>query len=166
MAKTTLKKEKTTVKKSSSASNSAKATLDKKASGDKPTKKVAKTPVEAPVKSTKPIKEPETMEELLAQTNYQFHGLKRGSFVEGSVKAISGREIKFDVGAKTEGVVQDVEIPYIRDFISRLKIGDKLTCYVVSPENDEGQVVLSLRKASSEQKWEHLIRAQKDGTIL
>lgn len=113
--------------------------------------------------NSKPSREPQTMEELLAQSSFQVHGLKRGGFVDGTIKSISGKEVLIDVGAKTEGIVSEREIPYIRDFITRLKVGDKLTCYVISPENEEGQVVLSLRKASSEQKWEFLYRAQKEG---
>ncbi len=118
------------------------------------------------LKTSKSSREPQTMEELLAQTSYQIHGLKRGSFIDGTIKSVSGKEVLIDVGAKTEGIVSEREIPYIRDFISRLKVGDKHTCYVVSPENEEGQVVLSLRKASSEQKWEYLYRAQKEGLVI
>lgn len=117
-------------------------------------------------KSALSKKEPQTMEELLAQSDYQFHGVKRGDFIEGNVRSVSGREILIDIGAKTEGIVQDKELPYIKDFISQLKPGDKVSCYVVSPENDEGQVVLSLRKASSEQKWKAIYDAQKENSVI
>lgn len=143
---------------------------------DKEKKVSVKTPKEEKVeakkttKAEKPTKknfpEPQTMEELLAQDGYQFHGVKRGDFIEGTVRSVSGREILIDVGAKTEGIVQDRELPYIKDFISQLKPGSKISCYVVSPENDEGQVVLSLRKASSEQKWKAIYEAQKENSVI
>ena len=119
-----------------------------------------------PIVPKKAVKEPETMEELMAVSEYKFKGVKRGDFVEGVIRHVSGKEILVDIGAKTEGIVQAVEIPYIRDFISRLKVGDTINCYIVSPENDEGQVVLSLRKASMENKWEDVYKAQKENSIL
>lgn len=125
--------------------------------------KEEKSPKKTESKTPKITKEPETMEELLAQTSYQFHGLKRGGFVDGVIKSISGKEILIDIGAKTEGIVQEKELPYIRDFVSHLKPGDKMVCYVVSTENEEGQVVLSLRKASMEYKWKDIYEAQKKG---
>lgn len=150
-----------TKQKSASSSKTVKVKDGKK----EKTKKIL-LPKEKPKKEKKTSKEPETMEELLAETNYQFHGLKRGSFVEGVVKSISGKEISIDVGSKTEGVVQEKELPYIRDFIAHLNPGDKLNCYIVSTENEEGQVVLSLRKASMEYKWKDIYEAQKTNSVI
>lgn len=111
-------------------------------------------------------KEPETMEELLAQTGYSLHGFKRGSVVEGVVASVSNKEVLIDVGGKTEGVIIDKEMELMGDFIKNLKVGEKVTCYVVIPENDFGQVVLSLRRAGADMKWKKLIEAKESGELL
>lgn len=112
------------------------------------------------------IEEPQTMEELLAQTGYSLHGFKRGSVVEGVVASVSSKEVFIDIGGKTEGTIIDKEIELMGDFIKTLKVGDKVTCYVVIPENDFGQVVLSLRRAGADLKWKRLLDAKTSGELL
>lgn len=111
-------------------------------------------------------KEPETMEELLAQTGYTLRGFKRGDVLEGVITSVSSREVLIDVGGKTEGVIIDKEMEVLGDFIKNLKVGEKVTCYVVIPENDFGQVVLSLRRAGADMKWKKLIEAKESGELV
>ncbi len=110
--------------------------------------------------------EPQTMGELFSQTQYQMPGVKRGKVVEGTVVAVSGKDVFINVGGKTEGVVYEKEFPYIKDLLAELKVGDKVRCYVVLTEDDMGRVVLSLRKANLEKKWEGLKELYKKGELL
>ncbi|OGY18096.1 MAG: hypothetical protein A2900_05680 [Candidatus Chisholmbacteria bacterium RIFCSPLOWO2_01_FULL_50_28] len=129
-----------------------------------------KTPV--PVKPGKVTpakprgKEPVTMEELLAQTGYELHGVKRGELIEGTVTDISKRMVLVDIGGKTEGLVVDKEYEAAREFIRELAVGDAITVYVLSPENDRGQILLSLKKAASDRTWEKFEEAEKTGEIM
>jgi len=118
------------------------------------------------VTSPKVQKEPETMEELLAQTGYSLHGFKRGDVLEGTITSVSSREVLIDVGGKTEGIIIDREMELMGDFIKNLKVGEKVTCYVVIAENDFGQVVLSLRRAGADMKWKKLIDAKESGNLI
>ena len=106
------------------------------------------------------------MEELLAQTGYELHGVKRGELIEGTVTDISKRMVLVDIGGKTEGLVVDKEYEAAREFIRELAVGDAITVYVLSPENDRGQILLSLKKAASDRTWEKFEEAEKTGEIM
>jgi len=102
------------------------------------------------------IPEPQTMEELIAQTGYELKGLKRGDVIECIVTAVSAHEIRFDIGAKTEGIVIGKELEMAREVVSKLRVGDKITAFVTQVENDNNQTVLSLRRAGLDRKWKEL----------
>lgn len=78
--------------------------------------------------------------------------LHRGEQVEGMVVAITSQEVIFDLGAKAEGVINKKD--FSSDQLKTLKIGDVLQVFVVIPENESGQAVLSLQK--------HITSSRKD----
>lgn len=88
-----------------------------------------------------------TMAELLAKQEFKPINITRGSEVEGTVISIVDTEIVLDLGGKAEGVLSKKELPL--DKQESIKVGDKLSAYVVHPENDSGQVLLGLNKAST-----------------
>jgi len=112
------------------------------------------------------IKEPQTMEELLAQTKYQLRGWKVGDVVEGVVTEKTSRAIYLDIGGKTEGMVIDREMKAAADFIKALKVGDKVLAVVTQPENDRGQTLLSLKKAALQKLWQGLEEKLKTGETI
>lgn len=98
-------------------------------------------------------REPQTMEELLAQNPTQAIGLKKGDTVTGAVVSTSSREILVDIGKKSFGIVAEWELEQVKDFAAQLKISDQVIAQVMNPENDAGYVVLSLRRSSNEHRW-------------
>lgn len=96
----------------------------------------------------------QTMEELIKTTGYQFKGLKKGHEVEGIITNITRKAVLVDIGAKTEGVVLSNEMEDARDYIDSLKAGDTIKTIVYSPENDKGQILLSLRQSAEGYKWD------------
>lgn len=103
------------------------------------------------------------MADLLAASGYKIPRLRRGQEVTGKIVSISHHEIVIDVGAKSEGIVAAKELSSVKDLISKFKAGDQIEAVVISPENDAGQVVLSLRKLSGEKRWQELEEKQKTG---
>jgi len=93
------------------------------------------------------------MEELLASTGYKIPSLRHGQEVSGKIISISGQEILIDIGAKSEGIVAGRELTSVKDLASKLAVGDQIDAIVLYPENDAGQVVLTLRKISGEKRW-------------
>ena len=97
-----------------------------------------------------------TMADLLESTGYKIPALKRGQEVTGKVISKDRSEIIIDIGAKSEGIVFGREFDAVRDLAAKLTAGDKVEATVVYPENDAGQVVLSLRKHSGDKLWKEL----------
>jgi small subunit ribosomal protein S1 len=113
-------------------------------------KKVEKEIKAKPVRAAKPT----TMEELLTATGYTLSVPKPGAVLTGMVTEVTKKMILVDIGAKTEGMVLDREFEAAREYISDLKQGDEVSVYVVSPENERGQILLSLKRALVDRKWE------------
>ncbi len=125
----------------------------------KPAKKVVKKTSAKKIPAKKVVKKvstkkPQTMEELLKQTGYALKGLKKGQKVEGLVTDITKKMILIDIGAKTEGVVIEKEYELAREMMQGLQVGDTVEAYVGSPENDRGQILLSLRQTVMNKRWE------------
>jgi len=127
----------------------------------KETKKIVKT-IKKKVKDVKTSKKPQSMEELLSSVGQKIKGLKRGEFVVGKITEIRSKTMYVDVGGKTEGIITGKELGLIKDFASRLKVGDEVNAQVRVVENDRGQTLLSLRKAAFENSWKYFEDALKD----
>lgn len=89
---------------------------------------------------------PTTMEELLASQQKKLISLFRGQEVEGEILSVSEKEIILDIGAKSEGVLSAREIP--ESSKADFKTGSKIKAFVILPENENGQTILSLNKSS------------------
>lgn len=126
-------------------------------------KKTTKRPSK---KTSKSASAPKTMEELLKTTGYKLRGLKKGSVVEGVLTEISKKALFIDIGAKVEGMVLSKEMAKIKDFIKTLSVGDKVTAIVGQPENERGQILLSLRKAAADYQWNLFHDYQETGKII
>lgn len=137
----------------------AKKSLAKKKASQKKASPKAKKETRKTVKTASskvPVKEktPQTMEELLAQSKVEIRGLKRGDVLRGTITEKTRRALFVDIGAKTEGVVFDRELKEARDLIKELKVGDEISIVVGQPENDSGQIVLSLKRAAMDRAWD------------
>lgn len=94
------------------------------------------------------------MEELLANTGYQISAPKRGDTVKGIVTDITKKMMTVDIGAKSEGVVLDKELAAAADFVNDLKVGDEVELVVRMPESDQGYILLSLKDAADDKRWD------------
>ncbi len=130
--------------------------LDDKIQNPKDTQSEEKPP-------KKSASEPQTMEELLAQTGGIYLGVKKGDTVDGHVISVNPREVLVDVGKKSFGIIANWELEQVKDYAATLKPGDKITAQVINPENDMGYTVLSVRKTSTERRWTTLLEKKKNG---
>jgi small subunit ribosomal protein S1 len=74
---------------------------------------------------------------------------KRGELVEGVITRTSPTAVMVDIGAKTEGVIPGRELERMsRQVIESLREGEKITVYVVNPHDHQGDIVLSVNRAS------------------
>lgn len=92
--------------------------------------------------------------ESLLRADYDFQELHRGQIVEGYIVQIQPDEILVDVGSKSEGVILGREIERLgSEGLAELTEGDSILVYVISPEDRNGNVVLSLSRAQAERDW-------------
>ena len=138
----------------------------------KETKKVKTTKVVKAKKEVKKIQKKEKkvvekktgslMERLLAGAAVMPVALKRGQEVEGRITLVNRKMVLLDIGGKTEGVVAGEDVSEAADLLEELKVGDKIKVYVKYPENDQGQVMLSLRKAVEVNRWGKFTKMMAD----
>lgn len=117
------------------------------------TKKTVKKEVVKKVSPKKVEVKTESLMDKLMASGKTFVLPKRGEQLEGIVTYVSKRMVLVDIGAKTEGVVADAEAKEAADLIEEMKVGDKIAVFVKHSENDQGQVMLSLRKAVEDGRW-------------
>ncbi len=107
-----------------------------------------------------------TMEQLLAEEEHVIRALAHGDIVDGTVVRVDPDEVLVDIGAKSEGVISNRELSARGEAQVVLNPGDQVKVYVVQPENEDGNVVLSLRKARAEGIWQAVALKESEGEIL
>lgn len=118
------------------------------------------------MKKEKKIKKVEailTMEDLLKSEGLEHLGFKKGQEVKGKITTIKNKAIYIDIGGKTDAVVLEKEFEFVKDYINDLKVGDEIEVQVKSPENDKGQILVSIRGAASGYGWNYFKEKEKLG---
>ncbi len=82
-----------------------------------------------------------------------------GEIREGQVVAHHDHEILVDIGAKSEGIISGSELERMDSATRELfSIGNSVNVYIVNPEDQNGNIILSYSKAMEEEDW---LRAQE-----
>jgi small subunit ribosomal protein S1 len=91
--------------------------------------------------------------------------ISRGDILEGKITSITHSEILIDVGSKSEGVITGKELESLdAKARSELQVGQDILVYVVNPEDEGGNILLSLSRAQQEKDWrdaEELLESQE-----
>ena len=111
-------------------------------------------------------KSPQTMEELLSDTNRTLKTFRYGEVVEGTVISVGRKEVFVDLGSKSEGVISGREFEDGMHSITNFEVGDTVVASVTQTENDQGYIILSLKKARGERSWREVEEAFKNETAL
>jgi small subunit ribosomal protein S1 len=89
-----------------------------------------------------------------------------GELVEGQVVEVFKNKILVDIDGIAVGLITGREAKDSGDTMKTIKAGDTVSAYVIEGENEEGYIVLSLRKASQEKTWKNFSTAfEKDEVI-
>ena len=123
------------------------------------------TKKEKKAKKTKTAKKNEilTMADLLKMEGIETLGFKKGQEVKGKIVMIKNKAIYIDIGGKTDAVVMGKEFEFVKDYINDLKVGDEIEVQVKQPENDKGQILVSIRGAASGYGWNYFSEKEKSG---
>ena len=81
---------------------------------------------------------------------------------EGTVISINKREVVVNIGAKSDGIIPFNEFRYNPD----LKVGDTVEVYIENQEDNNGQLILSHKKARATKSWDRVNQALENDEII
>jgi small subunit ribosomal protein S1 len=109
----------------------------------------------------------QSMESLLASESFGIDLPKAGEIRKGTIASISQNQILISIGAKSEGVVAGKELEQLtEEERAALKVGQELDVFVIIPEDNNGNVVLSLKRAFEQIAWENVEKMIADETVF
>jgi small subunit ribosomal protein S1 len=105
------------------------------------------------------------MGSLLEQEGSALVEPKPGEIRTGVIASLGGNEILVSIGTKSEGIISGREKEMIpSDEYKALEVGQEIPVYIVDPEDQNGNVVLSYIRAREERDWqdvEDLLESQE-----
>lgn len=98
-----------------------------------------------------------SMESLLEEQGLSLDFPNQGEIRQGVIATIRDTEILVSVGTKSEGVISSRELEQIpAEIRSTFTVGMEIPVFVVAPEDNNGNVVLSYMRAREEKDWEEV----------
>ena len=100
----------------------------------------------------------QTMESLMGEylnsEDFSFQMPVAGEIRDGIIASISGSQILVSVGAKSEGLIVGKEYEAIpAEVLATFEVGKAIPVFVVTPHDQEGNLILSFVRAVEEQSW-------------
>ncbi|HEU5300531.1 MAG TPA: S1 RNA-binding domain-containing protein, partial [bacterium] len=91
--------------------------------------------------------------------------LAERQIIKGTVVRVDTEGVLVDVGAKSEGLIpaQEMAKP---GAAPEVNVGDRIDVMVLRTEGDEGNLILSKRKADVEMAWRRVQDAQQSAAVL
>ncbi|MCE9646082.1 MAG: S1 RNA-binding domain-containing protein [Chloroflexi bacterium] len=109
----------------------------------------------------------QTMESLLESETLSVELPQVGEIRKGMIASISPSQILISVGAKSEGVVAGRELEQLTpEERAELKVGQEVSVFVLNPEDQNGNVVLSFKRAQEEMSWENVEKMIAEETVI
>ncbi|NJN79518.1 MAG: S1 RNA-binding domain-containing protein [Anaerolineales bacterium] len=109
----------------------------------------------------------QSMEALLANESLNIDLPQAGEIRKGTVASISQNQILISIGAKSEGVVAGRELEQLtQEERDALQVGQEIDVFVVIPEDANGNVVLSLKRALEQMTWESVEKMVADEEVI
>jgi small subunit ribosomal protein S1 len=108
----------------------------------------------------------QSMESLLANDKLSVDMPQAGEIRQGVIASVSPSQVLVSIGAKSEGVISGRELEQLSESErEELKVGAEIPVYVQSPEDENGNVVLSLRRAQEQISWENVEKLQEEDRV-
>jgi len=96
-----------------------------------------------------------------------FRELSTGDIVNGLVVHIDEHGVLVDVGTKSEGMIPNEELSHKdQGENGALSVGDRIDVYVLRTEAENGNLLLSKKKADYERVWREITEAYEKGEIM
>ena len=97
------------------------------------------------------------MASLLEQEGLGIEFPQQGEIRKGVIASITPGQILVSIGTKSEGIIAGKEYEQIpSDELAGLQVGQAIHVYVLNPEDQNGNLVLSFTRAQEEVGWQHV----------
>lgn len=108
----------------------------------------------------------QNMESLLAAEGFgNIDSPVQGETRQGTIASIGVSQILISIGTKSEGIITGKEFEAIPpSVLASLSVGQVIDVYVINPEDQNGNVVLSITRARDEASWKEAEEKQAAGT--
>jgi small subunit ribosomal protein S1 len=109
----------------------------------------------------------QTMESLLNEQDLSVDLPQPGEIRTGMIASISQSQILVSIGAKSEGVVSGRELDQLTaEERDALKVGQEVHVFVINAEDQNGNVVLSLKRAQEQLSWENVDKLLANDEVI
>lgn len=109
----------------------------------------------------------QTMESLLETESLSVELPQVGEIRKGTIASIGASQILVSIGAKSEGIISGRELEQLtEEERNALQVGQDVNVFVVNPEDANGNVVLSFKRAQEQMSWENVERMIADETVI
>ena len=109
----------------------------------------------------------QTMESLLKEQDLNVDLPQAGEIRTGVIASVSPTQILISIGAKSEGVVSGRELDQLSaEEREALQVGQEVHVFVVNPEDANGNVVLSLKRAQEQISWENVEKLLESDNVI
>jgi small subunit ribosomal protein S1 len=109
----------------------------------------------------------QTMESLLNEQELNVDLPQPGEIRTGMIASISHSQILVSIGAKSEGVISGRDLDQLSaEERDALKVGQEVHVYVVNPEDANGNVVLSFKRAQEQLSWENADKLLESNSVI
>jgi ribosomal protein S1 len=134
-----------------------------------PTPAAPAPPAPAPAPSGRiSVAEPEMTMEAADDYSASFPALREGDVVQGVVVHIDREGVLVDVGTKSEGIIRRHELSRDPSLSAEdiVKVGERIDVYIMETENQDGNLILSKKRADFEKAWEKVQESKEKGETL
>jgi small subunit ribosomal protein S1 len=109
----------------------------------------------------------QTMESLLKEQELNVDLPQPGEIRTGVIASISHSQILVSIGAKSEGVISGRDLDQLSaEERDALKVGQEVHVFVVNPEDANGNVVLSFKRAQEQLSWENADKLLESNSVI
>jgi small subunit ribosomal protein S1 len=122
-------------------------------------------------KASKPKKErfinadeysPEELKELSDLYSHSFRDIKEGEILQGTIVGVNADNVVVDVGFKSDGTISKSEF----NSTEEIKTGEKVDVVIESVEDEDGNLVLSKKRADFLKIWGRIMDAFENEKII
>jgi len=104
----------------------------------------------------------EELQVLTKLYSESFYDIREGEIITGKIVGVLGDNVVIDVGFKSDGTISKTEF----NATEEIKIGNKVDIVIESVEDEDGNLVLSKKRADFLKVWDRILKAHENDEII